>query len=222
MRPLVGDDMGDEDPVPAMPADNSAPIHTEKRPRRERRPQEKFNRLMASAVVVFAEEGYVGTSVHAICRHAGVSIGSFYDHFDDKADLMLHVIEQIAEELARPVILDPAELEQQLTELIASPTAGLIRAWFEAAAVEPRLRTARMPIRRRMIGRYAEWVRVARERLEMRSDLDDDTAARGVIALVKEALTTVNEPKPKRIAGFTRLIWFTVFGESPAISGGQG
>src|SRR5204862_2491457 len=99
MRLLVGDDMGGEDPVPAMAADDGASTQTEKRPRRERRPQEKFNRLMASAIVVFAEEGYVGTSVHAICRHAGVSIGSFYDHFDDKADLMLHVMEQTGEEL---------------------------------------------------------------------------------------------------------------------------
>ena len=39
MRLLVGDDMGGEDPVPAMAADDGASTQTEKRPRRERRRQ---------------------------------------------------------------------------------------------------------------------------------------------------------------------------------------
>ena len=58
-------------------------------------------RLMAAAVVVFAERGVIGSSVEEICEAAGFTRGAFYSNFADKDALVLALIEQgIAEEYA--------------------------------------------------------------------------------------------------------------------------
>lgn len=44
-------------------------------------------RVLASALRLFTRHGYFNTSVHDIARHAGVSIGSIYHHFQDKEDI---------------------------------------------------------------------------------------------------------------------------------------
>jgi len=203
-----------EVPQPTMSAKESDRAEAlRERPRHQRRPQEKFERLLAASVPVLAERGYVGASIHAITKRAGVSVGTFYGHFADKADLILHVIERSQGELARPALGDPDELTAQLRALIDSHAAGLIRAWFEAVAVEPRLRA--VPLRPRVIEVYAEWVRQARAHLQRRSALDDIAAARAVIALQKEAITAISEPSEERARAFAPLIWFAVYGELP-------
>jgi AcrR family transcriptional regulator len=58
-------------------------------------------RLMASAVAVFAERGVIGSSVEELCEAAGFTRGAFYSNFADKNELVLAMIEQsIAEEYA--------------------------------------------------------------------------------------------------------------------------
>jgi AcrR family transcriptional regulator len=67
-------------------------------------------RLMTSAVAVFAERGVIGSSVEEICEAAGFTRGAFYSNFADKDALVLAMIEQgIAEEYAAA--------EQAVTEL---------------------------------------------------------------------------------------------------------
>lgn len=50
--------------------------------------------LLESAAEVFAEQGYSGASIGSIGSRAGVTSGTLYRHFDSKADLLLHVVEQ--------------------------------------------------------------------------------------------------------------------------------
>ena len=77
-------------PVPPAPA---GPLSA----RRARTRQ----RLMASAVAVFAERGVIGSSVEEICEAAGFTRGAFYSNFADKDALVLALIEQgVAEEYA--------------------------------------------------------------------------------------------------------------------------
>lgn len=42
-------------------------------------------KVLEAALFLFTERGYFSTSVHNIARYAGVSIGSLYHHFHDKA-----------------------------------------------------------------------------------------------------------------------------------------
>lgn len=48
-------------------------------------------RILESALELFAERGYGSTSVKAIAQHAGVSQGLMYNYFPSKADLLREI-----------------------------------------------------------------------------------------------------------------------------------
>lgn len=183
------------------------------RPRRERRPQEKVARLIASATAVFGRDGYARTKVQAVCKAADVSVGTFYDHFENKADLMLHVAELSHESFGTPQARSLSELELEVRRILSSPLAGVARAWLEAIAVEPELRSAHVRMRETHVRRFAEWVRQARAGRSPPPPIGDETTGRAVIAMLKEATVATYEPEAERAAAAARAIWFLVHGE---------
>ncbi|WP_028314578.1 TetR/AcrR family transcriptional regulator [Desulfatibacillum aliphaticivorans] len=50
--------------------------------------------IMRAATELFAQSGYKGTPIRAILKKAGVSMGSFYHHFKDKADLYISIADE--------------------------------------------------------------------------------------------------------------------------------
>ena len=50
--------------------------------------------IIRAAIELFAENGYKGTSVRAIADKAETSMGSFYHHFGDKADLYIQIADE--------------------------------------------------------------------------------------------------------------------------------
>ncbi|WP_195909023.1 TetR/AcrR family transcriptional regulator [Microlunatus sp. Gsoil 973] len=73
-------------------------------------------RLMNSAVEVFAERGIFGASVEEISEHAGFTRGAFYSNFADKDDLVMALLRSYAERDVRTV--------EEITDLIRD-NAGL-------------------------------------------------------------------------------------------------
>jgi AcrR family transcriptional regulator len=58
----------------------------------EQRSEETRTRLLDAAEASFAQSGFDGTSVAAICQAAGVSKGAFYHHFASKQALFLELL----------------------------------------------------------------------------------------------------------------------------------
>jgi AcrR family transcriptional regulator len=92
---------------------------------RSRTPQERRSeqraRLLAAAAKSFARKGYAQTSVDSIVRIAGMSRRTFYEHFEDVADALVHVYETAASVLL-------AHVEQRVraeTEPLKKLEAGL-------------------------------------------------------------------------------------------------
>jgi len=56
--------------------------------------------LVQAARVLFATNGFAGTSTEAVVRSAGMTRGALYHHFDDKTDLFAAVLEDVESELA--------------------------------------------------------------------------------------------------------------------------
>ena len=48
-------------------------------------------RIRQAAVRVFSREGFDRASVKSIAEEAGVAVGSIYNHFQDKDDLLISV-----------------------------------------------------------------------------------------------------------------------------------
>jgi AcrR family transcriptional regulator len=164
---------------------------------------------------VFEAEGYAAARIQAVCRAAGVSVGTFYDHFDNKADLMLRVVEQTSVDLPLPQAATLGQLESYVAAMVATPTAGVGRAWQEAIRIEPVLRSANEGFRRNYLARYTQWVADARAKRRVDAAIDDAATARGVLALLKEAVVGYEPAKASgdRVAQLVRAIWFLLYAE---------
>lgn len=80
------------------------------------------NRVLAAARVLFETEGYQGTTIREIARHAGVSVGSVFTTFASKGDILSQVMQDR---------LDPlyGELDRVVPHLRGS-TADRLRSMF--------------------------------------------------------------------------------------------
>jgi AcrR family transcriptional regulator len=103
------------------------------RPRSEDRPPGSTRaQLLECAAEVFSEQGYAGAAISAIAERAGVTSGAVYRHFESKADLLLHVVEQaihgipLAEKLASAGKTTP-RVFSELVAAYASPRVRRLR-----------------------------------------------------------------------------------------------
>jgi AcrR family transcriptional regulator len=60
-------------------------------------------RLLRAAEELFGERSYWRTTVADICARAGIATGSFYAHFDSKAEIFTAVVRQINEDLRKAI-----------------------------------------------------------------------------------------------------------------------
>jgi AcrR family transcriptional regulator len=67
------------------------------RPPKQHRSRRTLQRIARAALELIAQDGVEGTTVGAIVRRAGSSVGSFYARFDGKADLLVYLDERIWE-----------------------------------------------------------------------------------------------------------------------------
>ncbi|WP_307322908.1 TetR/AcrR family transcriptional regulator [Microbacterium sp. SORGH_AS_0862] len=83
-------------------------------------------RLLAAASEVFAELGLEGASVEAICERAGFTRGAFYSNFASKEELLLGLMQQVADQKLEQVTERVRELgedtsvDRNVAELVTS------------------------------------------------------------------------------------------------------
>lgn len=67
----------------------------------------KMEKLLASSEELFAKNGFYGTSISDICKHAGTAVGTFYIYFETKTDVYKYLMEtykkQIKDRLAESI-----------------------------------------------------------------------------------------------------------------------
>jgi AcrR family transcriptional regulator len=102
-----------------------------RRPAAEDRPPAQ--RLLSAAEHLFGERSYRRTTVADICAGAGIATGSFYAHFDSKADIFGAVIRQINSDLraAMGAALQAADDNQRARERAS------FRAYFDLMSQRP-------------------------------------------------------------------------------------
>jgi AcrR family transcriptional regulator len=90
-------------------------------------------RLLSAAEYLFGERSYRRTSVAGICARAGIATGSFYAHFNSKADIFAAVVRRINADLraAMSAALEQAPDDQRARERAA------FRAYFDMMSRRP-------------------------------------------------------------------------------------
>ena len=79
------------------------------RPLRERLREETARAISAAAEEVFAQKGLRDARMEEIAARAGVSVGTVYNHFEDREALLSELIESRRSELARRLDLGLAD-----------------------------------------------------------------------------------------------------------------
>jgi AcrR family transcriptional regulator len=114
---------------------------------RQKRSLEKRARLKAAGLALFGEKGYESTSIDEIARRAKLAVGTFYQHFRSKRQLLLALMDELLEKLSqldfRPTGV--ADVRAVVRELLSRAFShdlrylGAYRAWQEAVLSDPDL-----------------------------------------------------------------------------------
>lgn len=107
----------------------------------QKRSLAKRARLKSAALALFGEKGYEATSVDEIAKRANLAMGSFYQHYRSKRQLLLALMDELLEHLSRLELRPRAagDIRAGLRELLSRAFAtdlrylGAYRAWQEAA-----------------------------------------------------------------------------------------
>lgn len=83
------------------------------RPRFDKLPVEKKERILEAAAKEFGAYGYEGASLNRILEQAGISKGAAYYYFDDKTDVFLTVMYSYTQELLQTIKPDIATLDKE-------------------------------------------------------------------------------------------------------------
>ncbi|MGV3582109.1 MAG: TetR/AcrR family transcriptional regulator [Methylophilus sp.] len=83
--------------------------------------QERHDALLAHALVIFMQEGYGRASIAKIAQSAGISTRTIYEHYQNKAELMLasvsHMVEKDVTELQSIPSMDAMTTQAALNAL---------------------------------------------------------------------------------------------------------
>jgi AcrR family transcriptional regulator len=107
----------------------------------------KRERLTAAGLQLFGERGYERTSIEDIAARAKLAVGTFYQHFRSKRQLLLVLMDELLEKLNQ-LNFDPhasADVRSGIRHLLARAFShdlrylGAYRAWQEAVWSDPGL-----------------------------------------------------------------------------------
>ncbi len=178
-----------ESPAAASISSPDAKFGREQRTAPQRNRAASRARLLASGRALFAERGLHGVTSHDIAARAGVSAGTFYNHFQDKAALCREIAREGLAELERRLEqAEPGDLDlRQRVPLVARALVGfavdhrdLIQILFsgdaEAVAVEA-------DVLADLARRLSEGRRQAVAEGAMPRELDPDVLAQAVVGM---------------------------------------
>jgi TetR/AcrR family transcriptional regulator, cholesterol catabolism regulator len=158
--------------------------------------------LAREAARLFAQKGYHGTSIGDLAQAMGVQKGSLYAHMEGKQDLLYETMREGAS--AFHGVLDAIPEKLPATEKLRLALRGhlrLVAEQLEVATVFVQewkyLEGDRLEEivgeRRRYEERIRELFREGREHGELRSDLDEGTAALAFLSAANWAYTWLRE-----------------------------
>lgn len=148
--------------------------------------------ILAAATATFAENGYANTTMAHVAAAAGVGLGTVYQYFRDRADLIRalvrgRVTNRLNEaELGWRAADGLAGVERMLGRFVAAyaETASFAGVWEEVVHLEPELADLRRHLGRQFTAAVTTELRRAAKQGLVRDGLDAEITARALTAMV--------------------------------------
>jgi AcrR family transcriptional regulator len=148
--------------------------------RRSRRSAELRQRLFRAALNLFAQKGYMETTVEDITNAADVGKGTFFNYFPSKdhiliafGEMQLAKLKAAAEEARHTQTPMPDFLRSLGVRMTEEPTKNpdIVRALLLAYLSSTPVREAMLDLQKRVLAVHTEMIAMGQERGEIRSDL---------------------------------------------------
>ena len=148
--------------------------------RRQRRSADIRERLFNASLTLFAQKGFVETTVEDITEAADVGKGTFFNYFPSKDHILLAFGEmqllklEAAIELARKTGEPMPEFLRSLgVRMTQEPTRNpaIMRALLQAYLSTTPVRAAMMDLQRRVHNLHTQMIQIGQDRGEIRNDL---------------------------------------------------
>lgn len=189
----------------------------------QKRSIERRERLKEAALALFGEKGYDGTSVGEIARRAKLPVGSFYQHYRSKKQLLVALMDELLERLSE-VRIQPSGgggvrggLRDVLTAAFSRDLRylGAYRAWQEAVLTNPDLARKQNEIHMWTTGRVRGVFERLRQLPGARTNVDVDALARVMDSffwsLLGRAVLMQRAELDEWIESSTHLIYHAIF-----------
>jgi AcrR family transcriptional regulator len=207
---------------PDLVADEDLP-----REPRQKRSADKRTRLKSAGLAIFGEKGYERASINEIAQRAGLAVGSFYQHFRSKRQLLLVLMDELLEGLSR-LHLQPKEgsdVRARLHELLSRAFAedlrylGAYRAWQEAVHSDSDLALKQTKIQEWTTGRVLAVFQLLQQLPGARTGVDVSGLARVMDgffwSLLSQAVLMPRVELDRWIDSATHLIYHAMFNDQP-------
>lgn len=192
-------------------------------PPQQARSRKKRDALLQSALALFARQGYEETSIEDIAHHASVAVGSFYQHFASKRQLLLVLMDRLLQEASE--IMFPAGANVQNVQAIIALAvlqglqvdwsyAGAYRAWREAAIQDKELRALNVEVEGWLARQLEMLFRLLLQLPGARQEVDVTTLAWEICLLfLRLAEVPLENPDAVNalVASLTHLIYHGLF-----------
>jgi AcrR family transcriptional regulator len=197
----------------------------------QKRSLAKRERLKTAGLALLGEKGYEGTLLDEIASRANLAMGSFYQHYRSKRQLLLALMDELVEHLSR-LELRPkatADIRAGLRELLSRAFStdlrylGAYRAWQEAALSDPELAQKQQEIHTWTTARVIAVFKLLQQLPGARPGVDIAALARVMDSffwnLLAQALRLSNAELNEWIDASTHLIYHALFIDAPKKSG---
>ena len=190
---------------------------------RQKRSLDKRERLKEAGLALFGEKGYESTSIDEIARRANFPVGSFYQHYRSKRQLLLALMDELLEKLGqlefRPrAAKDPRSVVRELLSRAFSHDLrylGAYRAWQEAALTDAALERKQNQIHRWTTARVTAVFKLLEEMPGARRGVDIPGLARAMDtffwSLLAQAVRIPKTELDRWVDSSTHLIYHAMF-----------
>jgi AcrR family transcriptional regulator len=187
----------------------------------------KRARLKDAGLALFGEKGYENTSIDEIAQRAKLAIGTFYQHFRSKRQLLLVLMDELLEKLSQLNFQPQAinDVRAALRQLLARAFShdlhylGAYRAWQEAALSDAELQKKQDEIQKWTTGRVLRIFQFLQGLSGARQNVDIVGLARAIDtffwSLLAQAARLPKAELNQWIDSATHLVYHAIFTDAP-------